>query len=128
VSTEIYCRFTINILSYHTTGWLLLEYKEQLFNQLYSFGSLRFLGRILILRGKESIVNHKNINMLSWNWLSYMFQLLIRHHYSIRYKGNFPLYRINWWCLFNRRAETYSLRNFNLIRVYEDWCDWRYSY
>ena len=26
MSTEIYCRFTINRLSYHTTGWLLLDY------------------------------------------------------------------------------------------------------
>ena len=26
MSTEIYCRFTINRLSYHTTGWLLLEW------------------------------------------------------------------------------------------------------
>jgi len=31
VSTEIYCRFTINRLSYHTTGWLLLDSQMLLF-------------------------------------------------------------------------------------------------
>ena len=47
VSTEIYCRFTINRLSYHATGWILLDF--------------RISSEMTRFKRKKSLLNTKNV-------------------------------------------------------------------